>query len=265
MTRSVELPVVREVRRPAPPDPATPNPVIPIPVAPNFDRLALPYRWLELLTFGPLLQRMRLHFLEQLGNCRRALVLGDGDGRFTAALLDRWPQLHVHAIDASPTMLRILSQNSRAHRARLTTEVSDLRCWAPQAEGRYDLIVTHFFLDCLSTDEVASLARRVGPAAEADALWVVSDFAVPETRFGRWLAGPLVRGLYLAFHILTGLVIRRLPDHAAELRSTGWQLQSTASNLKGLLISQIWRSSNTPRLHDCATIPSWTQQKPRHG
>lgn len=222
----------------------TTKPAVPYAV-PNFDRLALPYRWLEMLTFGPLLQRTRLHFLPQLGDRRQALVLGDGDGRFTRALLDRWPQLQVHAVDGSPSMLRVLSRNCHAHQARLTTEVADLRSWAPRTNADYDLIVTHFFLDCLSTDEVASLAQRLSLAVKAGALWVVSDFVVPETRFGRWIAAPLVHGLYLAFHIVTSLAVRSLPDHATELQSAGWRLQSAAGRLKGLLISQLWRSSNS--------------------
>ena len=53
----------------------------------NFDRLARIYRWMELVTFGPLLGRCRYRFLEQLCNCRTALLLGDGDGRFAARLL----------------------------------------------------------------------------------------------------------------------------------------------------------------------------------
>src|SRR6185437_1080687 len=56
---------------------------------PKFDRLARVYRWMEWLSFGPYLSRCRRAFLPQLRDARRALVLGDGDGRFTAALLRR--------------------------------------------------------------------------------------------------------------------------------------------------------------------------------
>ncbi len=47
---------------------------------PNFNRLAQIYRWLEYLSFGPFLWRCRIRFLPDLAHCRRALVLGDGDG-----------------------------------------------------------------------------------------------------------------------------------------------------------------------------------------
>ena len=55
--------------------------------APNFNGVAHFYRWMELVTFGPWLQRCRCAFLGELAGCRRAAVLGDGDGRFSAQLL----------------------------------------------------------------------------------------------------------------------------------------------------------------------------------
>ena len=81
----------------------TPNP-------PNFDSIARIYRWAEYLSLGPLLVRTRNHFLPQLTPCRRALVLGDGDGRFLARLLQQNPDLHALAVDTSATMLHLLRE-----------------------------------------------------------------------------------------------------------------------------------------------------------
>src|ERR1019366_262867 len=149
---------------------------------PNFDRLARLYRWMEIASFGPWLWRCRCAFLGELGRCRRALVLGDGDGRFTALLRRANPDIQVDAVDASPAMLRALVRRAGPHAARVHAHVADARQWGPRPPAQtqpYDLIVTHFFLDCLTTGEIASLAATVGPALTWDALWVVSEFAVP--------------------------------------------------------------------------------------
>jgi SAM-dependent methyltransferase len=232
------------------PDLVPPNPgLVPLNlVPPNFDHLARPYRWMERFTFGPLLQQARTHFLPRLAGCTTALVLGDGDGRFTAELLRRYPQIQVHAVDGSAAMLRSLEDRCRAYAGRVKTELADLRLWHPNAEIRYDLVVTHFFLDCLSTGEIGSLARRLAPVMTLDALWLVSDFAIPHSRFGRMLAAPLVGGLYLAFRILTGLEAGKLPDHAAALDSASWALDTNATRLRGLLISQLWRKRENCRI-----------------
>ena len=71
---------------------------------PNFDRLAGVYRWMEWLSFGPHLGRCRRAFLLEMTESRRALVLGDGDGRFTAALLRQNKAIQVDAVDVSQAL-----------------------------------------------------------------------------------------------------------------------------------------------------------------
>ena len=55
----------------------------------NCDLIAPHYWWIERLGMGRALERRRRWFLPELGNARRALVLGDGDGRFLRELLRR--------------------------------------------------------------------------------------------------------------------------------------------------------------------------------
>src|SRR5579863_4397150 len=171
--------------------------------APNFDRLVQVYRWMELVSFGPALWRCRCHFLGEIHACRRALVLGDGDGRFTARLLEVNRAVQIDAVDASPAMLRALLDRAGLERERVRTHCADVRLWEPGGLG-YDLVVSHFFLDCLTTDEVAALAQRLRASLAPQAQWLISEFAVPENRFGRLVATPLVRGLYGAFRVLAG-------------------------------------------------------------
>jgi len=207
---------------------------------PNFDRLARAYRWMEYLSFGPLLSQCRTEFLAELAGCRKALVIGDGDGRFTARLLEAHPAIHVDAIDASASMLRTLEHRARNVSERLRTEAADAREWQPATGENYDLIVTHFFLDCLTTDEIRSLAIRIRGASTANAFWIVSDFAVPLSLFGKLVARPLVAWLYLVFGILTGLKIRSLPNHASALAEAGFRAVSRRNRMFGLLASELW-------------------------
>ena len=215
---------------------------------PNFNHLARPYRWLEYLTFGPFLWRCRVHFLPELSHCRNALVLGDGDGRFTARLLQTNPQIHVTAVDASPGMIASLRRSAEPNLERLTTVIADLRSWKPHTSDHFELVVTHFFLDCLTTGEVAQLTSRLTPSLASNALWLVSEFATPNTRFGRTIAAPLVAALYLAFRFLTGLKLHSLPDYPDALAAAGWRPEAEHSHLSGLLVSQLWHHSQEPFL-----------------
>ncbi len=207
--------------------------------APNFDHLARIYRWMELFTFGPWLARCRFAFLPRLLNARNALVLGDGDGRFTARLLQQNPSVLIDALDASPRMLQALVLNASPRSGRIRVHPADARLWIP-ANPPYDLVATHFFLDCLSTREVADLAARLRPHLTPHARWVISEFATPRSPFGWFIALPVVTALYFAFGVLTGLDRFHLPNHHQALSQAGFTLLDRQQRLGGLLVSELW-------------------------
>jgi trans-aconitate methyltransferase len=210
----------------------------------NFDRLARPYRWLEYFTFGPWLARCRFTQLELLTQARHALVLGDGDGRFLARLLAANPALTADVVDSSHSMLRVLEHRIQPCRQRVRLHHIDALQWSP-AEP-YDLIVSHFFLDCFFPDELEQLLDRVLPHAPPGAQWVLSEFAIPTHPLAAFLARVLIALLYRAFAVLTGLPVRKLPDYAASLRRRGLRLTHDRRYLAGLLCSQVWSLPSTP-------------------
>jgi SAM-dependent methyltransferase len=208
---------------------------------PNFDLIARPYRWLEYLTLGKALENCRNHYLPQLLGRHRALVLGDGDGRFLAQLLKHNPHLHADAVDTSASMLQLLRQRSEAATpsasSRLHTHHTNALTFP--LNKTYDLVVTHFFLDCLTQSELNTLIARISPTLTPKALWLISDFRIP--------SGPMhlpakfiVRSLYLTFRILTGLRPTHLPDHATPLTLAGLTRISRQDSLAGLLTTELW-------------------------
>ena len=126
---------------------------------PNFDGLAHLYRWMEYFSFGPWLALTRRTFVSELGACRQALVIGDGDGRFTAQLLRANAAVHVEAVDASAAMLKSLVRRAGKDGNRIRTVQADARRWELESDDApFDLVATHFFLDCLTEADVEALA-----------------------------------------------------------------------------------------------------------
>jgi SAM-dependent methyltransferase len=209
---------------------------------PNFDRIAPIYRCAEYATFGRSLEKCRNRYLPQLQRSHNALVLGDGDGRFLAHLLAANPGLTADAVDTSRTMLHLLEQRAKAispdARGRLRTHHANALDFSP--ERSYDLIVTHFFLDCLSQTEIQTLFARIAPYVEPGGLLVLSEFRIPQGAM-YFPSRILVRLLYLAFRLLTGLRICRLPDYATALNSAGFVRIAQHLSLGGLLVSELWQ------------------------
>jgi SAM-dependent methyltransferase len=210
-----------------------------MPRPPNFDRVARIYRWAEYLSLGPLLQRTRTQLLPHVAHCRRALLLGDGDGRFLARLLQQNPHLHALAVDTSAAMLHLLRQRCAASAERVETQHGSALDATPLAGT--DLIVTHFFLDCLTQLEVDQLAARLTAQTAPGTLWLLSDFAVPQHRALKPLAALYIRALYLAFRILTGLRTTHLPNIQAALSAAGFQRIHAHQRIFGLLYTELWQ------------------------
>jgi SAM-dependent methyltransferase len=209
---------------------------------PNFNWIARPYRFLEYLTLGRTLEDCRYHYLPQLLDRHLALVIGDGDGRFLARLLAQNPHLQADAVDTSATMLQLLRKRCEAAapdaKDRLRTHQSNALTFPLQ--NSCDLIVTHFFLDCLTQCELDALVSRIAKITLPGTLWLISDFRIPPGRM-RYPARLLVRSLYLAFRLLTGLRTTHLPDHARSLAQAGFVKISHHEELAGILTTELWQ------------------------
>jgi SAM-dependent methyltransferase len=205
----------------------------------NFDRVARIYRWAEYLSLGPLLERTREHYLPQLRHRRHALALGDGDGRFLARLLQQNPTLQATAVDTSAAMLHQL--RARCHFAEGRLQTMQASALETSADAQTDLIITHFFLDCLTQTEVETLTTRLAAQVSSGALWLVSDFAIPTGPILHPIAALYIRTLYFAFKLLTGLQTSHLPDPQTALTQAGFERIARHERLFGILYTELWR------------------------
>jgi SAM-dependent methyltransferase len=198
----------------------------------NCDFIAPHYWWIELVGMGRTLERRRRWFLPEIQNARRALVLGDGDGRFLRELLLRNSLVRADYVDLSGRMLELARQ--KAGDERVDYKRADaLTVEFPGDE--YDLIATHFFFDCFGSRELEKLIGRVAGAAKPGARWIVSEFRTPNV-----LARLLVRALYLFFGITTGLKTRKLVDHRPILQAQGFRLIKASHSRGALVVSELW-------------------------
>ena len=203
----------------------------------NCDRLARWYRLLEYLVFGRALERRRFEYLDQLAGVRNALLLGDGDGRFTAEFVKRYPLARVDSVELSSGMLALAQTRLRGF--------ENVRFWAADARTidlprQYDLIATHFFLDCFLVDELQPLVARIAAHCPRGGWWLVSEFGLPDAGLRRVAARALIWIMYLFFWITTGLKVRRLPEYRPVLEESGFRIRRRRLTAGGLLVSELW-------------------------
>jgi ubiquinone/menaquinone biosynthesis C-methylase UbiE len=219
--------------------------VVPIPPSRmNCDWIAPYYQTLEHLSFGSHLERSRFAFLSEVRTARRAIVCGGGDGRFLARLLQANPRVQVDFVDLSKRMIHLARERvaglGPAFQERVRFCEGDIATFVPSPAG-YDLIVTNFFLDCFTEAELAEVVSRLARWGAQEGRWIVSDFRQARGLAGRIWTSAIIRALYAAFRITTGLSVSSLPNYVAALHGQGFRLCWEEKTLGGLLYSSLWQ------------------------
>jgi trans-aconitate methyltransferase len=190
----------------------------------SFDLVAPHYRWLETVAFGNGLQRARTCWIDTIARPKRTLILGEGDGRFLCELVRAYPKIDVDCIDASEAMLQLARARLRRMHpesfSRLNFIREDILKWSPRKS--YDLLVTHFFLDCFPGGELQAIIAKLASAAEPGALWLIADFTIPRTRFARAHAKLWLRMMYTFFRATAGIAAKELVDPIPYLDGYGF-------------------------------------------
>jgi ubiquinone/menaquinone biosynthesis C-methylase UbiE len=212
----------------------------------SFDALAPWYRTLEWIAFGDDLQRCRTACLGEIAAPRRALVVGEGNGRFLCELLRQHPGVAVDCVDASQRMLQLARQRlerelpDRMQCVRFLHQ--DLTSWSPPAH-HYDLVVTHFFLDCFAEAQLAAIIGKLAQAATENSNWLLADFCVPPRGVARFRARAWLAVMYRFFRLTAGIDAQQLVDPTPFLRDEGFAMARQHFFRKGMLKSEMWRNS----------------------
>lgn len=207
----------------------------------SFDTLAPHYRWMERVLAGEKLQRCRIEFLPVIPEPKCALLVGEGNGRFLTAFLARFPQAEITCLDASEKML---SESKRS--IACATEVqfihADIFDWEV-AETNFDLIVTNFFLDCFTPNQLQTVVAKVATAATPDAIWLLSDFCEPPAGWKKWRARWILASMYVFFRLATKLPAANLTPPDPFLSAAGFRLIDRVLYDWGLLHADLWKRS----------------------
>jgi hypothetical protein len=118
--------------------------------------------------------------------------------------------------------------------------------------GEFDLIVSHFFLDCFRPEQLERIIGGVASMAEAEAQWLLADFQEPAGGWKKWRARAILNLMYGFFQLTTNLPARRLTPPDPYLKACGFFLADRCESEFGLLRSDRWVSGMPP---NCRPFP----------
>jgi ubiquinone/menaquinone biosynthesis C-methylase UbiE len=211
----------------------------------SFDILAPHYRWMESVSAGQKLQRCRTAFLSRVPRATNILILGEGNGRFLVECRRRFPQADITVVDASARMIelarkRLARQGVTEDRIRFIH--ADALAWEPPAVF-FDLIVTHFFLDCFRADQLELLIPKLAGAAAPNVHWLLADFRAAAAGWRRGRSRVILWLMYRFFVAATRLSARTLTAPDDLLERYGFNLRARRIYDWELLHSDWWQSA----------------------
>jgi ubiquinone/menaquinone biosynthesis C-methylase UbiE len=164
------------------------------------------------MVFGKSIIESQQFFLGEIQEHARVLILGGGSGWLLSELLRIKPNCEVWYIDASEKMIALSRQKNPEHRVHFIhgTELD-----IPVAI-RFDAVITNFYLDLFTNDQLKKAVERIQSSLNAGALWIVTDFVD-----GKWWQRMMLGVMYWFFRILCQIESQRLPEWSELMENAG--------------------------------------------
>lgn len=206
------------------------------------------------MAFGHSLQRARVCWIQKVPRPKRVLIVGEGNGRFLCDLLHIYPKVEIDCVDLSATMLKLaqrrVSESCPESLPGIRFVHEDILTWQPRRS--YDLVVTHFFLDCFRRDELKVIIDKLVAAATPNATWLIADFTIPEGgKITRTHAKIWLGAMYGFFRATAGIAADELVDTTPYLKAKGFELASRRISHAHMVKSELWQRGLT----DCLSNP----------
>ncbi len=189
------------------------------------------------------MQRGRVAFADRVREARRVLIVGEGTGRFIAACATALPHAQITVIDESTKMLRRARyawKSVGGDPARVEWICADFLDWKPTGTV-FDLIVTHFFLDCFPPEKMRQIIKKITLLESPDARWLLAEFCLPSGGIERWRAQLRLGTAYRLFRWLADVEAQELTPPGPLLRESGHQLLERTHFDRGMIQSDLWQ------------------------
>ncbi len=174
----------------------------------------------------------------------KSLIMGGGDGKFLLEAMKQGLSDQYYYIDISDAMIKLARSKIEKQLPSLLNSVVFI-CGSYQdisATGKFDLIVTPYFLDCFSEDELSIITAKLHAHLTIEGTWFFTDFNIPEDSFRTFIFKNIIRLLYGIFDLFCNWELNRLPDFSKEFCKYGFTILHEKYFLGGLLVSRIYKN-----------------------
>lgn len=198
----------------------------------RFDLVAPFYDFLAKLIFGETLDKAQTHFLNEVKEGARVLIVGGGTGQILKHSAFHKAE-RIDYLELSPKMI-----NRAMEKGGWLDNLHFIQGDFFEHSGHYDLIVANFFLDCFSEQNLERAIKKLCDLSESGSKLIITDFQPkPEGK-----AKALIWLMLIFFRLFASLEAKSLQAiHAAVL--VRFKLVEKAEFKNGLIFSALYASS----------------------
>jgi len=210
----------------------------------GFNRIAPFYNIASVISSFNKIHKSQTWLLSKQMKFSKVLIIGGGDGKFLLEAMKQGLSEQYYYIDISDAMIK-LAQSKIKKQLPLSLSSVIFICGSYQdipENEKFDLIVTPYFLDCFSDDELSLVVDKLYSQLTIEGTWFFADFNIPEGSFRSFIFKNIIQLLYGIFNLFCDLRVNRLPDFSKEFCKYGFTILYEKYFLGGLLVARIYKS-----------------------
>ncbi len=214
-------------------------------MANNYNTIAPFYDILKKIVFGNSLLNTECHFLKNVPENSRLIVLGCGTSEFLE-IIDTGLYKEIVCLDKSEGMCQ--KSSNRAEKLGLSHKLKvinqDFLNFSDSET--YDFIAMPYFLDCQSDENIPLILQKAKSILDKEGHLIISDFN--KKRPNSLINNTLVKIMYLFFRISTGIPRKALPDYDLFIQNKDWKMEKVYSNSSGVLFSKKLKNNSVQKV-----------------
>ena len=210
----------------------------------NFDPVASIYDRLAKGIFGSSIQKIQIDLLPNLPDGSDILLVGGGSGWILEHIWALCPYRRLVFLEDSPNMLRLaqskISSINLEGEISLKTELLLGREHFLPSFHQYSVIITPFFLDLFSEEELPQIMTSLDLYLKPGGLWLLADFSIEKTicRPIFWL---WIKLMYRFFRWTCGLQNQKLASFSSHFLLKDYVLLEERYRFFSFMVAQIYQ------------------------
>ncbi|HEY5692650.1 MAG TPA: class I SAM-dependent methyltransferase [Cyclobacteriaceae bacterium] len=197
----------------------------------RFNWIASYYDKLVNLIFGKSILEAQHCHLELIPAHANILVLGGGSGKWVSEIIKTNKTCHILFVDASSKMMDQAKYNLEG-----VEQVSFIHGTQNDLPNlHFDVIITHFFFDMFTTQQLHMLIEQLDRQLNSPSLWIVSDFE--KSKYWHSL---MLKMMFLFFKLSNTIENNDLPDWNDIMKSQHFKVSKTMSLYGDFIQSRLY-------------------------